>query len=236
MRKMTYGEFLSRSIIMHSNAYDYSKVVFSLASNKITIGCLLHGDFDMLRGNHLKGQGCPVCGKIKNISSLRHTNDDFIQKSKNIHGKERYDYSYLTEYTTYTSNNKVKLKCNSCGDIFETLPSNHIHNKSGCMCNVKGGIDDKYFINHPEQKSKPAILYHVIIYNDNEVFYKVGITTKSIKERFSKLHKFGYEYKTISSHSTSLYEAYKTEQEFLEKRKLKYWPKVKFDGWTECYQ
>lgn len=232
---MTLGEFKARSIVLHNNKYDYSKIIWGKSKDKIEIICPIHGSFWMLNGNHLKKQGCPTCGRELNTKKTRHNLETLIQQSKEIHGADRYNYS-LTEYVTYTSCKKITLICNACGITFDILPTNHIHKKAGCMCNVKGGYDDKYFIVNPDKKNIDSTLYHIKIYNNEECFNKIGITTRTIVERFKKLEKYGYQYEIISEVSMPLYDAYCHEQKFLEHRHNRYFPKVKFDGWTECYK
>ena len=60
--------------------------------------------------------------------STKMTTEKFISKAQEIHG-DKYDYS-LTEYITQSTN--VKIICKEHGE-FEQNPSNHIHNKQGCM-------------------------------------------------------------------------------------------------------
>ena len=53
---------------------------------------------------------------------------NFFEKAKNKYN-EQYDYS-LVEYIN--NRNKVKIKCNSCGNIFEMQPANHLKGQ-GCL-------------------------------------------------------------------------------------------------------
>jgi len=72
-------EFEPRSRIIHSNKYDYSKVVYKGSKEKVTIICKEHGDFPQTPGGHLDGNGCPECGKEKiahNFLNLYETNKE----------------------------------------------------------------------------------------------------------------------------------------------------------------
>ena len=53
---------------------------------------------------------------------------NFFEKAKNKYN-EQYDYS-LVEYIN--NRTKVKIKCNSCGNIFEMQPANHLKGQ-GCL-------------------------------------------------------------------------------------------------------
>lgn len=48
---------------IHGERYDYSKFVYKNVRTKGVIICKEHGEFLASRNNHLKGHGCPKCGK-----------------------------------------------------------------------------------------------------------------------------------------------------------------------------
>lgn len=50
---------------IHGNAYNYNKVVYIRAKEKVTITCPTHGDFMQTPDHHLEGNGCPSCSKIR---------------------------------------------------------------------------------------------------------------------------------------------------------------------------
>lgn len=53
--------FVSNAKTVHGNMYDYSKSAYRGRHRKLEITCALHGVFWQTAGNHLSGQGCPVC-------------------------------------------------------------------------------------------------------------------------------------------------------------------------------
>jgi hypothetical protein len=64
-------KFVSQSDVVHDGKYDYSKVVYNGAKNKVEIVCHDHGSFFMTPDNHINGgNGCKECGKIK-VSELQ---------------------------------------------------------------------------------------------------------------------------------------------------------------------
>lgn len=63
MRKLT--NFVERASEIHNGRYDYSNTQYINMNTKISIICKVHGEFFQSPNNHLKGQGCPTCGKIK---------------------------------------------------------------------------------------------------------------------------------------------------------------------------
>jgi len=57
--------FVIKAKDVHKNKYDYSKVEYKGAHNKVCIICPEHGEFWQTPSAHLYGQGCPTCAKIK---------------------------------------------------------------------------------------------------------------------------------------------------------------------------
>lgn len=65
--KLNTKVFIEKAHRAHGEGlYDYSKVTYLRSSLKVIITCQKHGDFEITPNNHLKGRGCPKCGKIKN--------------------------------------------------------------------------------------------------------------------------------------------------------------------------
>lgn len=62
---MSQKEYIDRCILVHNNKYDYSKTIYRGMDNKITITCPIHGDFEQMASNHIKGSGCPKCKRSK---------------------------------------------------------------------------------------------------------------------------------------------------------------------------
>lgn len=57
----TSEKFAKKAVEKHAGKYDYSKVVYTKATEKVVIICPKHGDFMQTPQNHLRGQGCPKC-------------------------------------------------------------------------------------------------------------------------------------------------------------------------------
>jgi hypothetical protein len=59
---VTIESFISRSIELHNNKYDYSKVN-CIDNNRslVTICCSEHGEFIQQVNSHMNGRGCPAC-------------------------------------------------------------------------------------------------------------------------------------------------------------------------------
>ena len=120
------AEFIEKAIKIHGDRYDYSKVEYIKASQKVIIICKEHGEFTQTSGNHLYGYNCIKCSKANTSNKQRYTQDKFINKAKEIHG-DLYDYSKLKYIDSKT---KIIIICKTHGD-FQQAPNKHLQ-KQGC--------------------------------------------------------------------------------------------------------
>ena len=67
---MSSDDFIKKAISIHGLKYDYSKVFYENTDTKVCIICPEHGEFWQTPHHHLKGCGCPECGK-NDISEKR---------------------------------------------------------------------------------------------------------------------------------------------------------------------
>jgi hypothetical protein len=93
---------------------------------------------------------------------------------------------------------------------------------------------EEYFSNHPDKKDTEAVLYFAVLFNDNEEFFKVGITTRNAFLRLAQETQYNFE--VLFEFNLPLYTAYKLEHGILTVfRPLRYTPKHNFGGVTECF-
>lgn len=101
-------------------------------------------------------------GKLK-------TTEQFIEESKAVHGdKLNYD---LVEYTG--AKNKVKLKCNKEGHLFEQSPSNNLHGFGCILCAriVQGDSkrkDKEHFLKRACEVHGDTYSYDNVVYVDSK--------------------------------------------------------------------
>lgn len=70
-KTLTNKEFLDRSDSIHEFKYDYSLVDYKHGHEKVKIICPIHGEFQQLPTNHLRGKGCQSCGDSKGEREIR---------------------------------------------------------------------------------------------------------------------------------------------------------------------
>lgn len=295
-KRKTTSQFIEDAIKVHGDRYDYSLAEYKGAKGKIKIICREHGIFEQSATHHLSGGSCTKCSlKIKNFG--RSTNKEFIEKAKKTHGED-YDYS-LVEYIDWKT--KVKVTCNSCKNIFEVSPNNHINGRGCKECGIKRrtkkltltnenyiercnkthnnfynygkvhyingynkviigcpihkdfeqeanshlhGVGcpkcaleiDSFRRSHYTKLAEKATLYLIKVYNEHEVFYKLGKTIGKTKRRFAGKQKLPYEFMIINEYNSEIGEIFDLEIELHRKyKKYQYFPKINFKGYTECY-
>lgn len=64
-------EFIRRAKEIHGDKYDYSRVVYRKAKNKVILICAVHGEFKITPDNHLRARnGCDLCNESKGESEI----------------------------------------------------------------------------------------------------------------------------------------------------------------------
>jgi hypothetical protein len=130
-RALTQEKFLARAKKTHKNVYDYSKTQYIPGNKKVEIGCKLHGIFFQYPLNHIKGQGCPKCGRDRTYNSNKRpiTKKEFVKKAVKIHS-DKYDYSKVESIVYGTQ--KIIIICKKHGEFLQS-PTRHICTKQGCF-------------------------------------------------------------------------------------------------------
>lgn len=132
-------EFVEKANRIHNNKYDYSNVEYINSRTKVSILCPIHGLFEQTPATHIKGCGCPECGKIwtdehrnnqrKATKAQAFTLDEWIAKARSVHG-DKYDYSQVV-YENQRS--VVKIICPIHG-LFEQKADSHVRGFGCKLC------------------------------------------------------------------------------------------------------
>ena len=130
--RKTTDDFKRDAIKVHGNKYIYDKTDLDNRDERgrVIITCPTHGDFWQKPNNHLQGDGCKECAKIRRSELLMKTKEVFVNEARKIHG-DKYDYSK----TVYKgAEEDLCINCPTHGDFWQT-PHNHLkgHGCSECM-------------------------------------------------------------------------------------------------------
>lgn len=221
-------DFKLKAISVHKGRYDYFKSDYTNSQSMITVTCRIHGDFNQVASSHLAGNGCPACSGV-----LKGDLESFIKRASELH-KGLYTYE-RSEYIT--ARIKITITCKLHGD-FEQTPDSHLRSRGCPTCAVMGrGYTKTIFRNQCKKNNKGlGILYVIRCFNETESFYKVGITSTSIKTRFSGNNRFPYEYEVIHEVHREPNKIYDMENYLLRELAIyRYQPLIEFKGQTECF-
>jgi len=126
IQTMGLTKFIEKAREIHGNKYIYDNSIYEKTHIKIEIGCVKHGKFMQSPANHLRGQGCPECGRIVGDKNRIMGLNRFIEKAKEIHG-DKYNYENAIYEKCYL---KIEIGCVKHG-YFMQSPSNHLRGQ-GC--------------------------------------------------------------------------------------------------------
>lgn len=223
----TTKRFIDRSVKKHGHKYSYEKSVYSKNNLKLTITCLTcSNDFDQTPSDHVQGYGCPHCAQ-----NVKLTQEQFIARAKEAHGQ-----SYCYKNSIYAgSHKKVIIGCKEHGD-FSQVPADHMRG-IGCPKCAFGtlGWSRTGYINLCKNHNGKSTLYIIKCFDENELFYKVGITAVGIKTRFRK-GEIPYSYEVIDTFESDAGYIWDLERQIhLLNKENRYEPNIKFGGSTECF-
>lgn len=114
--------------------YNLEKLNYTGAHQKVTIGCIIHGYFQIKPSHLLRGHDCKKCN-LEKLKIRKLTNPlDFIELAKKLHPTLNFDN---TNYTRASS--KVEYYCNIHKKNFTARASSLLRG-SGCpMCSESKG-------------------------------------------------------------------------------------------------
>lgn len=234
--------FLKKARDIHGNTYDYSNTQYVNARTKVKINCKVHGEFTQTPDSHVnKKSGCIKCGH-KKVSEYQKANrkrvtvDDFISRSKVIHG---CDYSYADIVAINKINDKLPIKCGVHGTFWQSGTKHLLGSKCPtCMKKkVKNGWTSEEWRQQAEKSSNfdSYKVYLIECTGNGEKFYKIGKTFKTIDKRFRSVS-MPYTYKVVSVIKGPYDFISKLEHLFhSQNKKNSYTPQLRFDGCNECY-
>lgn len=223
--------FIEKANKIHENKFDYSLVKYETAKKPVRIICKTHGEFSMLATNHLSGRGCTICGRETSRQSKVLSQKEVIRRFKDVH-KEKYDYSSVVYIGDAHSH--LNIICKEHGSFYQSY-ANHNSGKGCPVCarefspRLKSGFVKSYDF------KGYASLYLINCFNESENFYKIGITTKSLKHRFAGTS-LPYKYEVIHVHEGTGNNIWNMEKLLHRKYKnVKYIPLIDFGGMYECF-
>ena len=166
MKEIKRNSFLEKAELKHNGIYIYDIDSYNNSFTNIRIKCQIHGWFEQLPKNHLKGCGCPLCANTKRNKKRTFNKDIFINKSKDVHG-DLYDYTSVKYVNCDT---KVEIICKKHGSFHQT-PYCHYKVGSGCI-KCAENKNSKILLKTLPNFIKESTLVHDSYYSYNNCQYK----------------------------------------------------------------
>lgn len=134
-KKLTVEEFENRAKEIHKGKYVYHQDFLNTRGN-IVITCPKYGYFIQTPKRHLKGQGCPECGKEFAKQCQKGKYEEFIKRANEKFG-ERFTFPNISEeYENKFS--EITICCNKCGNTYRNINSYFLSSPYGnCDCETK---------------------------------------------------------------------------------------------------
>lgn len=228
--KPNTSEFISDCLKVHGNRFTYLKTEYKNTRTKIIVTCKKHGDFLVPPYAHKKSKhgGCPICSPTTKL-----TKKGFIAAATSAHNGF-YDYKEITNFKNTRA--KVTIFCPVHGDFIQ-IADQHLRGR-GCPCCAKelahGFSRTSYIEMCKRSNDGNSSLYIIECEGNDEAFFKVGITSTSLKRRFNSV--IPYKYKEICLVEGEAGFIWDLEVQIHRLvRKHAYQPLLSFGGESECF-
>lgn len=224
---LTTEEIVKQFKEIHGDKYDYSLVRYINSSSKIKIICPKHGIFKQTAGSHKVGAGCSICAGNYILDTVQ-----IIKQFQKNHG-DRYDYSKVVYSGIFS---KVEIICKEHGSFFQSAK---LH-RDGCGCPKCAITIDhtraSYIKLCEAYAGGKSHLYIIQCSNEDELFYKVGISYRGAILRFNSKGKMPYDFKILCEIKGDVEFVWDLEKKIHKLlRQHRFIPKKSFHGATECF-
>lgn len=135
-------DFINKAREIFGERYIYAKTDIEKKDSKrrVTITCPKHGDFLQNMYSHLKGCGCPKCGKESSSKTKTLTNEQFVDKANIVH-----NFKYLYDNTVYNcATDYVDITCPIHG-VFRQKAYSHLQGHGCQKCAVEQNSNNMMF-------------------------------------------------------------------------------------------
>ena len=231
-KRLGREDFIKLSKEKHGDKYDYTNTIWINQASDVHIFCKrCNQDFKVRAQHHsnknYKWGGCQRCAIRERVESKTTTFEEFLKKATDVHGGR---YSYIRKDEIKNNTTKMDIICEKHG-IFKQTIMTHLAG-GGCTTCGRREWYKKTCIT-ADIENLDGVLYLIHIQTESENFLKLGVTTSTVDQRYSKLK---YPYEVLFEYKTNILSAFEKEQKIHRSmRNKKYKPRIAFGGHRECY-
>lgn len=231
-------EYLNKILEKHGESAKFTPFYCNVKHKDtyFLMSCPIHGD-KILNYRVIINSEIPCCWCRKFKENLDYVHSKFPDQSFNIL-KHRYHFSETVfevnckEHGLTSMNGRRLIEkpihCKKC------LKAISVENTKGSL-----GFSKSSFLKTCRDNGKEeVILYLLRCFNNEEVFVKIGLTTRSIQERFHGKREMPYNYEVLNSFKLSPEKCWDSERKLVKRLKeFRYKPRIKFGGSSkECFE
>lgn len=234
--KLTTNGFIEKAIKLRgSGGFVFDKVDYVNSHTKVIITCVKHGDFLIKPNSFLNPNrsGCKKCGIERKRNARTIGFREFVARAREHHG-DSYKY-YKHEYKK--SSEMIRIHCPTHGDFYQ-LGTDHMRGRGCQYCSkINNGFGRSSFKSDCAKNGRGhGVLYIIKCYDEVESFYKIGITSRTIKRRYSS--GMPYQYEVVAEVREKAGFIFDLENKIISMlRHHKYQPERAFKGSvTECFE
>ena len=131
-KRYTFEEIQSFGMMLHSNKYEYLKIIIEDGRTIIVVNCPNHGEFKQLASSHVKGKGCIKCAQERTGIKNRRLFEEYTEEANKI-----YDNYYIYMSIYYKEYSAIFIiKCPKHG-LFEQSVMSHLSGRGCKHCGIK---------------------------------------------------------------------------------------------------
>ena len=98
-------KFIEKANAVHHGFFGYSEVEYVNSQTYVKIACPIHGPFMQIPSSHLKGHGCPACGRGKTEDrKTKWTHESCYEEAKKYKSKIEFKIAAPTAYSKARKN------------------------------------------------------------------------------------------------------------------------------------
>ena len=162
-KRISFDEFVFRAKQKHGDKYTYFDDSYLAIESPCKIICPIHGEFIQVPKGHIKGYGCPKCGKIETGKKLSSNSFEFIQKARKLF-VDKFKY----EKVVYVNNiTPVIIICPEHGE-FSQKPNYHLLGNGCPECGGTKRLTQEEFIEKSNFTHNNKYDYSKVNYKNNK--------------------------------------------------------------------
>lgn len=170
LRKSKYSQedIIQKIKDIHGDKYDLSEIHYKDTQGKIKLICPKHGTWETkVNGILSKGYGCPKCRDEENGKRKR-LNISELKDRSNINYNNKYEVKDIKWEDTCWG----LYYCKDCKEMHWQRAYDH-PKYIPCSCAEQG-----------YKKEKDSLLYYFEFLYENKLYYKIGVTNRTVKDRY----------------------------------------------------